>query len=151
MHDSLHKMKNYVCSEYFGEKYKSGSLVDGILHQDLQNLSFPDNSFDVIISSEVFEHIPNAYLAFQEIHRVLKPGGRHIFTIPFDARGFTDIVKAIMDEQGNIQYLAEPEYHEDPIRQEDGILVYQIFSLEMLVKLNKLGFVTNMHHLYNPR
>jgi len=150
IHNSLYKMKNYVCSEYFGEEYKSGDFVDGILHQDLQELSFADNSFDVVISSEVFEHIPDTYRAFKEVNRVLKPGGRHIFTIPFDARGFIDIIKAVRDEKGNIQYLTEPEYHDDPIRPEGGVLVYQIFSLEMLVKLSRIGFVTNMHHLYNP-
>jgi len=109
IHGVLSKMKNYVCSEYFGEQYTSGSYVDGILHQDLQNLSFADNSFDVVISAEVFEHIPDTYKAFKEVHRVLKPGGRHIFTIPFDARSFTDLIKATIDEKGNIQYLTEPE------------------------------------------
>jgi SAM-dependent methyltransferase len=150
VHDSLHRMKNYVCSEYFGEDYKSGTFVDGIMHQDLQSLSFEDNRFDVILSSEVFEHIPDTYKAFREVYRVLKPGGRHIFTVPFDAQSFTDVIKAIRDEDGNIQYLTEPEYHEDPIRPNGGVLVYQIFSLEMLIKLNKIGFVTKMHQLYNP-
>ncbi|RNI29257.1 class I SAM-dependent methyltransferase [Rufibacter latericius] len=149
IHDVLVKMKNYVYSEYFGEEYKSGDYVNGILHQDLQKLSFADDSFDVVISSEVFEHIPNTYQAFKEVHRVLKPGGRHIFTIPFDARGFKDTVKAVLDENGNIQYLSEPEFHKDPIR-EEGVLVYRIFSLEMLIKLNEIGFITNLHHLYNP-
>lgn len=150
VHDSLHRMKHYVCSEYFGEDYKSGTFVDGIMHQDLQNLSFEDNRFDVILSSEVFEHIPDTYKAFKEVYRVLKPGGRHIFTVPFDAQSFTDVIKAIRDEKGEIRYLTEPEYHDDPIRPNGGVLVYQIFSLEMLIKLSKIGFVTNMHKLYDP-
>jgi len=150
IHDALFKMKQYVCSEYFGEEHKSGSIVEGILHQDLQDLSFSDNSFDVVISSEIFEHIPDTYKAFKEVYRVLKPGGRHIFTIPFDATSFTDAIKAIWHEDGTIQYLTTPEYHDDPIRQKEGVLVYQIFSLEMLIKLKAIGFTTNMHHLYKP-
>ena len=150
IHDSLCKMKNYVCSEYFGHEYKSGSVVNGILNQDLQNLSFADNSFDIVISSEVFEHIPNAYKAFREVYRVLKPGGRHVFTVPFESTRFEDSIRAILDENGNLQYLAKPEYHYDPLKPKEGILVYQIFSLEMMVKLSKIGFITNLYHLYNP-
>jgi hypothetical protein len=150
MHDQLVKMKNYVCSEYFGAQYKSGAYIDGIMHQDLQNLSFADSSFDVLISSEVFEHIPDTYQAFKEVYRVLKPGGKHIFTVPFNAQGFKDIIKARLDERGTLQHYGEPEYHNDPIRPESGVLVYQIFSLEMLVKLNDIGFVTCMHHLHSP-
>jgi SAM-dependent methyltransferase len=150
IHDSLCKMKNYVCSEYLGEEYKSGTVVNGILNQDLQNLSFADNSFDVVISSEVFEHIPDAYRAFREVYRVLKPGGRHVFTVPFESTGFEDSIRAIRDKNGHLQYLAKPEYHYDPLKPKDGILVYQIFSLEMMVKLSKIGFITNLHHLYNP-
>lgn len=150
IHDAMYRMKNYVCSEYFGEEYKGGNIVEGIMHQDLQDLSFSDNSFDIVISSEIFEHIPDAYKAFKEVYRVLKPGGKHIFTIPFDASGYTDAVKAVRKEDGTIQFLTTPEYHDDPIRPKEGVLVYQIFSLEMLIKLKAIGFTTNMHHLYKP-
>jgi len=150
VHNILSRMKNYTCSEYFGDNYTSGDQVNGILHEDLQNLSFKSNSFDVVLSTEVFEHIRDAYRAFKEVHRVLKTGGRHIFTVPFDAGVFRDSVKALVDESGQIQYLAEPEYHTDLLRPNEGILVYRIFSLEMMVKLSELGFFTNMHHLYNP-
>jgi SAM-dependent methyltransferase len=150
VHNILSRMKNYICSEYFGENYTSGDHVNGILHQDLRELSFKSNSFDVVLSTEVFEHIPDAYRAFKEVHRVLKTGGRHIFTVPFDARAFKDSVKALVDESGRIQYLTEPEYHTDLLRPDEGILVYRIFSLEMMVKLSELGFFTNMYHLYNP-
>ena len=150
VHDILRKMKNYTCSEYFGGNYASGDYVNGLLHQDLQSLSFNDNSFDVVLSTEVFEHIPDAYDAFKEVYRVLKRGGRHIFTVPFDAAVFKDSVKALIDESGQIKYLADPEYHTDILRPGEGILVYRIFSLEMMVKLSELGFFTNMYHLYNP-
>jgi len=50
---------------------------------DTQWLSFADDSFDVIICHQVLEHVPNADQAVREIHRVLKPGGRVIVTVPF--------------------------------------------------------------------
>ena len=42
---------------------------------DAMNLSFQDESFDVVICSHVYEHVPDADKMFSEIHRVLKKGG----------------------------------------------------------------------------
>lgn len=41
-----------------------------------EKLPFPDNSFDTAISTLVFCTIPNPLKAFQELRRVLKPGGK---------------------------------------------------------------------------
>ncbi len=43
--------------------------------EDALNLSFPDNKFDVVICTHVYEHVSNPKELFQEIYRVLKPGG----------------------------------------------------------------------------
>jgi hypothetical protein len=40
-----------------------------------EHLPFPDNSFRFLFTIAALEHVPNADLAFDEIHRVLKPGG----------------------------------------------------------------------------
>ena len=42
---------------------------------DALNLPFPDGNFDVVVCSHVYEHVPDPYRMFVEIHRVLKPGG----------------------------------------------------------------------------
>jgi len=97
----------------------------------------------------VLEHIPNPYKAHEEIYRVLKREGRHIFTVPFYQEDFLDEDRTIIDSAGNPVFLKDPQYHGDPIRPE-GALVYKIFSLEMLVKLRKIGFRTNLYHLYKP-
>jgi len=39
------------------------------------NLKFQDNSFDVVICVQIYEHMPNANQLMLEIYRVLKPGG----------------------------------------------------------------------------
>ncbi len=70
LHKYLSKIEDYVCSEYFGPNYKSGEFVNDRIHQDLMSLSFPENRFDFIISTDVFEHIPDPYLAHAEIWRV---------------------------------------------------------------------------------
>jgi 2-polyprenyl-3-methyl-5-hydroxy-6-metoxy-1,4-benzoquinol methylase len=45
-------------------------------------LPFADATFDVVVSSEVIEHVPNPHQAFHELGRVLKPGGLLALTTP---------------------------------------------------------------------
>jgi SAM-dependent methyltransferase len=42
---------------------------------DAENLSFPDNTFDVVYSWGVLHHSPDTERAVSEVYRVLKPGG----------------------------------------------------------------------------
>jgi SAM-dependent methyltransferase len=149
IHETLSSVKNYICSEYLGGSYKSGDIVNNIMHQDLMELSLSNESIDLVLSSDVFEHIPDPYKAHEEVYRVLKKGGRHVFTVPFYQTEFLDEDRAIIDSNGNTVSLKEPVYHGDPVRLE-GTLVYKIFSLEMLVKLQRIGFRTNLYHLYKP-
>jgi ubiquinone/menaquinone biosynthesis C-methylase UbiE len=43
--------------------------------EDISQMSFPDNSFDIVFGDQVIGHVENISLVLQEIHRVLKPGG----------------------------------------------------------------------------
>ena len=42
---------------------------------DALYLQIPDESVDVVICSQVYEHVPDAQLMMREIYRVLRPGG----------------------------------------------------------------------------
>jgi ubiquinone/menaquinone biosynthesis C-methylase UbiE len=44
---------------------------------------FADDSFDCVIASDVFEHVPDLDRLLAEVYRVLKPGGVLFFTTPF--------------------------------------------------------------------
>lgn len=52
-------------------------------YYDGTTLPFQDASFDAVFSSEVMEHIFNMNESLQEINRVLKPGGKLLFSTPF--------------------------------------------------------------------
>lgn len=86
------KHLNYV-SQDFGEYDGSGDdkglqtgewdakNVDII--SDIVDVPEKDSSFDAILCSEVFEHLPNPIKALDEFSRLLKPGGHLIITAPF--------------------------------------------------------------------
>lgn len=42
---------------------------------DSLNLSFANETFDIVICAQIYEHVPCAQTLFDEIYRVLKPGG----------------------------------------------------------------------------
>ena len=138
VHARLSKHPGYSFSEYWDAHYAPGETVHGIRHEDLQNLSFADNSLDLMLSSDVLEHMPHPYQAHAEIFRVLRPGGRHIFTVPFHS-SHADDVRARL-EDGEIVYFGEKLYHGDPIRPDEGVLVWTIFGAEMLDRLRAIGF-----------
>ncbi|MCX6133069.1 MAG: class I SAM-dependent methyltransferase [Ignavibacteriales bacterium] len=48
---------------------------------DAENLPFPDASFDVVYSFGVLHHTPNTQKSIDEVHRVLKPGGRIVIML----------------------------------------------------------------------
>ncbi len=52
------------------------------LREDIQALSFSDQTLDTIISCETIEHITYPRKALKELYRVLRPGGRLILTCP---------------------------------------------------------------------
>ena len=59
---------------------ESNLKITGIVNVSFQNtaaenLSFPDDTFDVVISNGVINLIPDKKAVLAEIHRVLKPGG----------------------------------------------------------------------------
>jgi SAM-dependent methyltransferase len=151
LHRALAAHPGYAGSEYFGPDHAPAEQVGGIRHEDLRNLSYAAGALDLVLSSDVLEHMPNPYDAHREILRVLRPGGRHIFTVPYNAGAAHDDVRAqVLNDK--ITYLAERLYHGDPVNPDgDGILVWTIFGREMTGKLEELGFRTQVLRLHEPR
>ena len=141
LYKALSNSDKFVCSDFYpnGEVPDSAPLES--YHVDIQNAPFCSDSFDLIISSDVFEHVPDAYQGFKEVYRILKKGGVHVFSVPFTGNK-VDEVRAM---PGPV-HLMEAHYHGDPLRKE-GSLVYRNFGLEMLKRLSELGMDTTMHQL----
>jgi len=74
-------------SEYIGVDLQNDAHdhtnEDVDIYYDGKILPFEDESFQNLLSSEVFEHVPNINDSINEIHRVLKPNGKLLVTTPF--------------------------------------------------------------------
>lgn len=134
--DAILARPNYVTSEYF-ENAQPGEIVDGIMNQNLENLSFEDDSFDVILTSEVLEHVADLERALGEIHRVLKVGGYHVFTVPSDP-GMERTAERARYEDGKLIHMKTPVLHGDTIRNA-GILAFRDFGSDTASVVSRPG------------
>ncbi len=139
---------NVVRSEYI-DGLASGESRNGVLCQDMQATTFADNQFDLIISEDVIEHVPNPAQAFREIRRILKPGGKHIFTIPIDWGTSRSYARAIVND-GVIHHIHPPEVHGDPFRP-DGVLAFYTFGLDVIETFCSLTGPTRMLAAHGDR
>ena len=90
--------------------------------ENLEYLTFPDATLDLLITQDVMEHIFDPEAAFREIGRVLKPDGAHIFTVPLVNKTAPTQRCAQREASGEVIHLREPKYHGNPI-DPDGSLV----------------------------
>lgn len=76
--------------EVYGVEIKKASVDAGkkaypkikFFHAKSEKQPFKDNFFDVIVMTDVFEHVRNEELMMSEAHRVLKKGGVLVFSVP---------------------------------------------------------------------
>ena len=98
----------------------------------------------------MLEHVFEYRKAFDELYRVLKKGGRLIFTCPFLFMLDRELQRARILEDGSIEFLMDPEYHGDPIRPE-GVLTFYYFGWGLLDDLTQSGFSdVRLGVLYDP-
>lgn len=140
----FHLLKQFsddlVGSEFLQDGTASGATDSrGIRHEDITALSMADESFDIIGSFEVLEHVPDYLAGLNEFYRVLKPGGHLLATFPFRADLNRTLVRAQIGADGAVEHLLEPEFHGDPLS-EDGVLCFYHFGWDILDDLRKAGF-----------
>nr|WP_314070995.1 methyltransferase domain-containing protein [uncultured Roseococcus sp.] len=141
LHDWLRQRFPFlVGSEYLGPDHAPGEIVNGLRHEDMQRLSFPDESLDLILSFDVLEHVPDAQRSLAELWRCLKPGGSLLFTAPFREDLHHNLVRAVLHPDGSIDHLMEPEFHGNPVDPEGGSLCFRYFGWQLIEDLSAVGF-----------
>lgn len=112
LHPFLSNLSHLYYSEYppgsfFPRLYNS---LKRIPREDITNLSYKDNRFDLVLHSDVLEHVSDIDEALKECRRVLKPNGICLFTVPFIPNRKT-IRRALIDKNGDEKFLKPPSYH----------------------------------------
>jgi O-antigen biosynthesis protein len=133
-----------VQTSIFKPQEKLGAKVGpNTTNQNLERLTFFDDSFDIVITSDVMEHVRLDDQAHQEIRRVLKPGGVYLFTVPHGRISPEGIVRvAVTDpsDPSKDQFLLEKEYHGDANSPENRSLSYRVYGTNLDRYLERLGF-----------
>jgi len=140
--------KSRYTSSYFWDNVPLGQYRGDMRCEDLTRLTFENDLFDVVITSDVMEHVFDPSKAFSEIFRVLKSGGLHIFSIPnawpFPQESTTraEIVN------GQIQHLEPERYH----RAGDGTpsLVVTDYGAVLVEDLFNIGYRTQIVRRSSP-
>ncbi len=135
-----------VGSEYLGPQYRSGETVRGVRHEDVQQMSFADGSFDLIVSNDVLEHVPEPRRALAECARVLRPGAQLLMTIPFHDGSPASVARACV-EAGRVRPLLPEIYHGNPIS-DRGSLVFTDFGWDVIEMIRSAGFEDGRVELY---
>lgn len=87
-----------------------GAMHNGIRCENIEAMTFADNTFDLFITEDVLEHIFHPDKAIAEIMRVLRPGGAHVFTAP-KQKWITHTRQCARLVDGKIEHILAPEYH----------------------------------------
>ncbi len=144
------KWPNLIGSEYAPSKsgrfvqslklnYLCNSVSMRVRHEDLTCLTLADASVGGILCMDVLEHIPDTPAVLREARRVLTTGAPFVITVPFLNGSQETAVRAVIQDDGSIRHLLEPEYHGDPLNRK-GVLCFYHFGWDLLDALRDAGF-----------
>ncbi len=126
----------FIGSEFYSNQHDH--WLYPVLHQDLTQLDFQSATFDVVLSSDVLEHVPDLERALSEMVRVLKPGGVMLSAHPFTWQACANVKARLIN--GETVFTGEPEYHQNPADPATGSLVYTIPGWDVLELCKRVGF-----------
>jgi len=136
----------YVSSQYYPEK-PYGSIINGFRNEDLENQTFKNEIFDIVITQDVMEHIYQPDKAFKEIARTLKKGGAHIFTVPIINKHKKTEVWATRGVNSEPEFIKNPEYHKNPVDPKGSpVTMHWGFDIVDFIKENS-GLETTIEYI----
>jgi SAM-dependent methyltransferase len=131
------RFPRFIGSEY-AETPSEKAAIWPIVSEDLTALTFPKSSFDVVVTSDVLEHVPDLDRSLAEIHRVLLPEGVTLSTFPFSflRKG----IQRARLERGQLIHILSPQYHGNPMRPDEGSLVFEVPGWDIVDRSLSAGF-----------
>lgn len=92
-----------------------GGLRAHCLDISTDGLPFPDDSFDLVISLETFEHLMNPFYALQEVQRTLRSGGRFLCSVPNPRTGHPYLYPGLFEYRNFRRFLEQTGFHIDHV------------------------------------
>jgi SAM-dependent methyltransferase len=129
-----------IAPERFGRAIAQWNLVVRKVNVEVEPVPFNDNSFDVVIFNELFEHLRiNPVFTLKEVHRVLKREGKLLLSTP-NLRSLDGIKHLLLD---NLSYSCSPGLYEqyeklDTIGHMGHVREYT--TREVIEFLGRIGF-----------
>lgn len=136
VHEALARHPDGAFSD-FAPGAAPGEMVEGVRSEDLTRLTYPDGSFDLVLTSETLEHVPDLDRALAEIRRVLAPGGRHVFTVPWLPGVPRTFARISREADGTLRHHAVEVRHPGG---DVGYLVFTEFGADFGDRLRRAGF-----------
>jgi SAM-dependent methyltransferase len=124
---------------FFDSLQPLGTKREGLINQDMQRLGFESEQFELVVHSETLEHLHQYNRALAECHRVLRPGGALIYTVPL-IRSRATRQRLQLDASGCYVNSLPPSYH--GIGQD-----YQViweFGADFFT--SRAAFITELHY-----
>jgi len=136
LHRQLLRLPGLRYSDY-SDTPGPGSAKDAARSEDLTRLSYPDNTFHLVLTSETLEHVPDLGAALREIWRVLQPGGLHVFTVPMLPGVPRTYPRTVVNPDGTLDHRAPPIRHPGG---DTGYPVFTEFGEDLTAILERAGF-----------
>src|SRR5688500_1570697 len=134
-------------SELFDD-VPAGAYKDGVQCQDVQRLTYATGAFDLVTSTEVFEHVPDDAVAFRGARRARRAVGRRRVAVPCGPAARTRERAAVRG--GAVVPLATPEYPGDRLRGRGRVLAFRTYGLDIADRLHAAGFDASIVPVTDP-
>ena len=140
----------YVESQFDTDTPLGALGARGYRSEDLERQTFADESFDLVVTQDVFEHLFDPQAAIREIARTLKPGGAYLMTVPLVNKERPTARRASLQD-GEVIHHAPAQYHGSPI-DPNGSLVTVDWGYDIAQALEEAsGMATSIERLDDHR
>jgi hypothetical protein len=145
----LRKLPGYTHSQFRPDLRNGEALIDGSVNVNLVDMPFKENSFDVILTSDVMEHVAEDEVAHREIFRCLAPRGTYVFTVPYDPCLMGNRKLTQRSINGRPRFVLDRHIHGDP-HASSGIIAHRIYGQQLLNDLRDIGYEVFFKEIEDP-